>query len=251
MIAVLRDRDVSISPGEGFTVRAGADIRDRAADLEIMAELGAQRVNTVSLDPDLAHSCDQFGILAELAAAVGVETTVEFSPELAIPDLPTALHAIRVVGRPDFRLLIDTMHLIRSGSSADDIAAIDPDLIGYVQLSDAPLAPTIPSYMEEAMFERMAPGTGELPLLDVLGALPPNLVIGLEVPIRSEAEAGIGPRPTHPIRRRGSQAAGSDRRRLKGPFHALRASIRLPQPRLCRDRHGGPLCCRARHRGVG
>ncbi|OHV51343.1 hypothetical protein BCD48_10165 [Pseudofrankia sp. BMG5.36] len=40
----------------------------------------------------------------------------------------------------------------------------------------------------------MVPGTGELPLLDMLTALPPGLVIGLEVPLRSQAEAGIGPR---------------------------------------------------------
>ena len=42
-----------LSLGEGFNVRDGADIRDRAADLEIMAELGAQRVNAASLDPSM------------------------------------------------------------------------------------------------------------------------------------------------------------------------------------------------------
>ena len=40
----------------------------------------------------------------------------------------------------------------------------------------------------------MAPATGELPLLDVLRALPRNLPVGLEVPLRSQAEAGLGPR---------------------------------------------------------
>lgn len=39
----------------------------------------------------------------------------------------------------------------------------------------------------------MVPGTGELPLLNILAALPRDLVIGLEVPLRSEAEAGVGP----------------------------------------------------------
>lgn len=47
--------------------------------------------------------------------------------------------------------------------------------------------------MEEAMFERRAPGRGELPLLAVLAALPRDLVIGLEVPLRSEARAGVSP----------------------------------------------------------
>jgi hypothetical protein len=51
--------------------------------------------------------------------------------------------------------------------------------------------PTITDYMEEACFERMVPSTGELPLLDILGALPRHLVIGLEVPLRSQAESGV------------------------------------------------------------
>jgi sugar phosphate isomerase/epimerase len=103
------------------------------------------------------------------------------------------LAAIDHVGRPDFRLLIDTMHVLRSGSTPDDVAALDPKLIAYVQLSDAPLAPRFDSYMEEAMFERMVPGEGELPLRELLAVLPDGLVISLEVPQRSLAEAGIGP----------------------------------------------------------
>ncbi len=194
MVSAMRDRGVSISLGEGFSVRAGDNIRERAADLQVMAELGVVRINTVSLDPDLTRSFDQFGELAGMAGALDIETTVEFGPGLAVADLATALAALRHVGRPDFRLLIDTMHLVRSGSGAADIAALDPSLIGYAQLSDAPLVPRIPSYMEEAMFERMVPGEGELPLRDVLAALPSGLVIGIEVPLRSQAEAGIGPR---------------------------------------------------------
>jgi sugar phosphate isomerase/epimerase len=193
MVAVMRDRDVSIALGEGMNIRSGTDIRDRAADLALMAELGVRRVNTVSLDPDLNRSIDQFGALAELAAGHGMETTVEPSPGLTVGDLPTALDAVRQVGRPDFRLLIDTMHIVRSGAEPDDIAKIDPDLIGYIQLSDAPRVPTEPSYMKEAMFDRMVPGTGELPLLELLAVLPRDRVIGLEVPLLAQAQAGVEP----------------------------------------------------------
>lgn len=193
MIAAMRDRDVSISLGEGFSVRTDKDMSGSSGDLDIMHELGITRINTVGLDPDLARTFDQFGVLAELAAARGMETTLEFGPGLTVGNLATALAAVQHVGRPDFRLLIDTMHLSRSGSTAADLAAIDPALIGYAQLSDAPLRARIPNYMEEAMFNRMVPGEGELPLRDIVAALPPNTVIGLEVPLRSQAETGIGP----------------------------------------------------------
>lgn len=193
MIAVMRDRGVSISLGEGLIARPDADLRDAAPDLELLQELGVRRISTTSMDPDLPRSLDQFAILAELAADAGFELVIEFVPTLAVPDLPTALEAIRHVGRPDVRLLIDTMHLVRSGGSVADIAALDPDLIGYVQLCDVPLAPGFPSYMQEAMFERRAPGEGELPLADILAALPRDLIVGLEIPELAKAQSGVGP----------------------------------------------------------
>jgi sugar phosphate isomerase/epimerase len=86
------------------------------------------------------------------------------------------------------------MHIFRSGSSAADLGAVDPNMIGYIQIADVRMKPTIPNYMEEACFERMAIGTGEVPLFEFLSVLPRHLVIGIEAPIRSQAEAGIGPR---------------------------------------------------------
>jgi sugar phosphate isomerase/epimerase len=194
MIAAMADRGVSISLGEGLGVRPGGDVRDQAADLDIMCELGVRRINMVSMDPDLSRTFDQYGVLAEMAAARGVESTTELAPGLTVADLPTALAAVRHVGRPDFKLLIDTMHLVRSGGTAADLAALDPELIGYVQLCDGTRAPRFETYFEEAMYERMVPGTGELGLLEVLKALPRDRVFGLEIPLRSEAAAGLGPR---------------------------------------------------------
>jgi sugar phosphate isomerase/epimerase len=192
MIAAMRDRGVSLSLGEGFVVQPNLDVREAyAADLDIMRELGAERINTVSFDPDLRRSFDQFALVAEMAASRDIDTVVEFAPCFPIGDLPTALAAIRHVGREDCRLLIDTMHLGRTSGGAADIATLDPAIIGYVQLCDAPLLPTYPDYLQEAMYERMVPGTGELPLRDFVAALPRHLVLGLEVPLRSEADRGV------------------------------------------------------------
>ena len=196
MIAVMRDRAVSISVGEGLCVFPDRDVRDYAADLDIMAELGVRRINTVTLDPDLGRSFDQYGVLAEMVAMQGMETTTELAPYLPVGDLPTALAALRHVGRPDFRLLIDVMHFVRSGSGPADIAALDPDLIAYVQLSDTRLGAEYQyeAYLDEALYQRMVPGTGELGVAELLKVLPRDRVFGIEVPLRSEAEAGIEPR---------------------------------------------------------
>jgi sugar phosphate isomerase/epimerase len=191
-IAAMRDRDVSISLCEGFGLRPGADVRDYAADLDVLCELGGRRINVASIDRDLARTLDGFAALAEMAEPRGIETTIEIGPG-PIDGLPAALAAVRHVSRPSFRLLIDTMHFFRFGGSAADLAALDPGLIGYVQLCDAPRVSRHASYMEEALHERMAPGDGELPLLDLVKLLPPQVVVSLEVPQRSLAEAGVGP----------------------------------------------------------
>jgi sugar phosphate isomerase/epimerase len=189
IVTALRDHGVSISLGDGFIVRPGSDVRDRARDLDTMAELGVTRINTVSLDPDLSRSFDEFGALAEMAASRGIETTLEFALMLTVTDLDTALAAVRHVARPDFRLLIDTMHLVRSGSSASDLEALDPRLIGYAHLSDHTLEQCGDTYWDDVS-NRRVPGEGELPLRDIVAALPPDIVIGVEVPMLSRAEAG-------------------------------------------------------------
>jgi sugar phosphate isomerase/epimerase len=193
VLAAMDDRGVAISLGDGFLVLPRTEVGRFRADLDVLAELGVPRINVVSFEPDLGRTFDQFAALTELAAQRGIETVVEAAPGLSVGDLSTALAAHAHVGRPDFRLLIDTMHLVRSGSGAIDLAAVDPACIGYVQLCDAPVRPSIDDYMEEAMFERMVPGDGELPLEDILSTLPPDLVIELEVPRRSLALAGVRP----------------------------------------------------------
>jgi sugar phosphate isomerase/epimerase len=194
LIAVMRDRGVSISLGEGFTIRPGADMADRAADMDIMAELGAFCAGASTMDPDAGRTADQCAVLAELAGERGMIATIELVPASAAGTLGAALAIVRHVNKPNFRLLLDPMHVFRSGATVEELAALDPGDIGYAQLCDVPLHPLDPDYMHEAMFGRLVPGQGELPLAGFIAALPPDTPIGLEVPMLAAAEAGIGPR---------------------------------------------------------
>jgi sugar phosphate isomerase/epimerase len=190
MTAALKDRDVSISLAEGFVVVPGANLADDLASLDVMWELGASRANAVTMDPDLGRSFDQFAAFAEVAAERGMQTTLEFSKSLTLSELDTALAAVRYVGRPDFRLLIDTMHVARSGSTAADLAAVDPRFIGYIQLSDSTMRQRGATYRDDST-DRSIPGQGELPLAGILLALPAGLPVGVEAPMRSRAEQGL------------------------------------------------------------
>jgi sugar phosphate isomerase/epimerase len=190
---LMQARGVQVSLIDGFVIWDGTDVRSFANDMAVASELGAPRVNTVSFVDDPAGNTDRFRIVADMAAEHGMMTTLEFAPTLAVRNLHEAVDMIQRVDRPNFRLLLDTMHLFRSGGSVADVAHLEPGTIQYTQLSDVPLVPTNTDYMDESCFERMIPGTGELPLGQLLPLLPPDVIIGLEVPLRSLAEVGVSP----------------------------------------------------------
>jgi sugar phosphate isomerase/epimerase len=193
LLTAMQDRGVSISLGEGMVIVPGSDVANLAPHLDVMAELGAAQVNTLSFDPDRNRTFDQLAVLTEMAAERGIGTTIEMAPGMTIGDLSAVVAAIEHVGRPDLRLAVDTMHWARAGYGAVELHELGPDKIGYVQVSDTTLKPRMKSYMQEAMYERMAPGDGELPLAEILGVVPADVVVGLEVPMRSLAESGVGP----------------------------------------------------------
>ncbi|MFT4265235.1 MAG: TIM barrel protein [Nocardioides sp.] len=192
MCAAMDARGVSISLGEGFVVLPGRDLLQDRANLDVMEEFGVRRVNAVTMDPDLARSVDQIGALAEAAAERGMETTMEFARSLAVSELAEAMWIVAEVARPDFRLLIDTMHVARSGVTPEELGALDPSLIGYVQLCDATVRQNHAVYRDDSS-DRLVPGEGELPLPELLAAMPAGLPVGVEVPMRSRAEAGASP----------------------------------------------------------
>jgi sugar phosphate isomerase/epimerase len=110
--------------------------------MEVAAMLGAQRVNCGAADdPDLARCAERFGALCDVAARHGLGVDVEFMryrPPVAT--LADAVDLVTRAGRPNGRILVDLLHVARSGGTAADLAKLPASLIGHVQLSDAPLA---------------------------------------------------------------------------------------------------------------
>jgi sugar phosphate isomerase/epimerase len=190
--AALDERNVGISLGEGMVITPGADVSELAGDLDIMAELGVATINTLSFDHDRGRTFDQLAALTGMAAARGIATSIEMAPGLPVGDLPAVQAAIAHVGA-GLRVTVDTMHWGRSGYGAAELRELGAEHVGYLQLSDTTYRPRMPSYLKEAMYERMAPGDGELPLAEMLQAAPADVVIGLEIPMRTLAESGVGP----------------------------------------------------------
>lgn len=193
-MAAARATGVAFALFEGFAHVPGQPIERFARDLDLVHELGGQRINLVSLDKDMGATAAAFARFTALAVERGLVVSGEMGSLGPIASVAAAKELLAAVAHPAFTLLIDAMHFFRLGNSLADFAALDPAQIGYVQLCDAPLAPRFSTYIEEAMYERMVPGEGELPLAGFIALLPEDVTVSLEIPRRALAEVGVGPR---------------------------------------------------------
>lgn len=103
-----------------------------------MAEIGVNRVNTISFDENQGRILDEVPKLVEMAGEFGITVTVESCPLLPIATLQQALALIEHAALPNFKLLIDTMHVVRN-DEVELLLSLDPALIDYVQISDGPV----------------------------------------------------------------------------------------------------------------
>lgn len=188
------EHGIGIALGEGFVIMPGLSIADAQPVMDIMADLGAPILNAVVIEQDRPRALEEFARFAELAAARGMLASLEFMPLMWPQTLAEAADFVAASGAANARLLLDAMHVFRSGASVADLAALDPAMIAYVQLCDVPMPARTADYGEEARHERLCPGEGDLPLRDFLAALPGDATVGLEVPMVSKALAGVPPR---------------------------------------------------------
>jgi sugar phosphate isomerase/epimerase len=188
----LADHGVRVSLGEGFLILPGRDIADAEADFELMAELGAERLNACAMEPDPSRNLDQFATFAAMAHARGLPVTVEFMPHTPVGDLGAALAFVTASGASNAGVLVDAMHLFCSGGTVEELAGAAPGLIAYAQLCDAKQASFYETYFQDARNNRLIPGEGVLPLAEFVRALPTACPIGLEVPMMAKAQAGVG-----------------------------------------------------------
>ena len=173
--------------GDNLLVLAIApDVPDARLDriVAIGAELGAQYALAISTEPDSARTVDRFARLCERAAAGGMRLCLEFMRFTAVRTLTDALEVVRSAGHPAGAVLVDMLHLIRSGGAPDDLQGIDPALLPYTQLCDAPAAPAddeLATLVDEALNGRVLLGEGGLPVAEILARLPADCSMSCEI----------------------------------------------------------------------
>jgi len=189
--AALADSAVALVLGEACRVEPGAGPDTWQPVIDLFAELGSPRVNCVSFQYDPVREEEQFEQLAGLVAAAGLTMCWEYSRRgrRNLAEVARQVRQLRGLGHR-VNILIDPMHFIRGGEQVTDLAALEPGLVSYFQVCDVPLVGE-GDYMDEALYRRLPPGDGELPLVEIVRALPPGVIYSMEIPQVPLFEAGV------------------------------------------------------------
>lgn len=182
-------RRLEDSPIEVFDleiIRLDADF-DPAAYLGVLeagARLGAKAVLVGGDDRDRARLIDSYARLAQLCATYRLVASLEFMPWTAVPDATAAAQIVSQADGPARSVLIDALHVDRSATSLEDLAAIPREWLHYAQMCDGSTpAPTDESELiRQAREERLVPGTGGIALVDIWSTLPAGLPVSVELP---------------------------------------------------------------------
>ena len=185
-LARLADTGMKVWDFEVLRIRPDKDPDEALRILDAGAELGARYVLVNCNDPEPGRLAERLNVVADAGAERGVTPAVEFMVFTDVKTLAQARALVDQVSSPCV-ILPDSLHMDRSGTTVEELAALPPELIAYAQLCDTRAEPR-PADEAAALLEartgRVLPGDGDLALADFVRALPDGLPLGVEAPVR-------------------------------------------------------------------
>lgn len=194
-VAELRDlldeTGISISNLEVFPLDRIGPRQDFDPGLAIGAGLGAKRATAhIHKVSSQEEAVDRFAEFATRAAAHGIVAGLEFNNFSAVGDIESAERIVRLAGRGS--LVLDMLHTVRGDATTSDVARA-ADLIDYAQLCDGPACMPGDGRWREAVGERLVPGDGDFPLIELSRPLRAEVTFDVEVPQSKARKAGVPP----------------------------------------------------------
>ncbi|WP_037145052.1 sugar phosphate isomerase/epimerase family protein [Rhodococcoides fascians] len=161
---------------EGVTESEFADVLERFhRECDVMTELGADSILVVSnTDTD---AIDDRDLSAAQLHALGA-AAVEHGATVMFEALAWGTHIARVADvedalvradHPALSLVVDTFHLYAIGDGLEQVKALDPRGIGFVQVADAPWMAL--ELIQWSRHHRCFPGDGEFDVLSPVATL--------------------------------------------------------------------------------
>ena len=184
----LKNTGLYVNDVEVFRLKSKFDATELKPVMDAAALLEARNFLVLADDDDEARVADNLARIAELTASYNIRTCLEFMIYVGVKTAEQARRVLAASGCEGIGIVVDPLHLERSGGAPDVIATFAPDQISSLQFCDAGARPDVgdlEAVIAEARGGRMIPGTGTLPLKELLAVTPPAAPIAVEVPIRS------------------------------------------------------------------
>jgi sugar phosphate isomerase/epimerase len=198
----LADSGLELLDVEVIWLKPDSDLAEHKRCIDIGAELGAQNVLCVSSNPDAGATAARLADLCAHAEGSGMRVALEFGIFTEVKTLAAALKILAAVAHPLGALLVDPIHVDRSRTAIEEIAAAPRELFSYAQFCDAPAqrpdADDFNAVIIDAVDLRRQPGEGDLPLEALLYALPRDIPLAIE--LRSKALREAYPDPNERAR---------------------------------------------------
>jgi sugar phosphate isomerase/epimerase len=180
---------------EFFALTSPPDLDRWRRAFDVGAYLGATTAVAVNVNlADEAQAAESLGQLAQVADNFGIVVALEPICMGMTRTLEEGERLVRLSGSETARLNVDIIHMVRTGSTPAAVRALDPSLIRVAQLCDGPARAPSEGLRYESAYQRMIPGEGDFPVVEFLAALPDNVSVGMEVPLRNLREQGVSPR---------------------------------------------------------
>lgn len=192
--AAMAATGVKVHDIELFRMDPKLEPEDFRHELDATAELGAKHIICQLPDPDRGRAVDRFARLCDLAAPLGIFVSLEFPHWTETGNLDEAARVVRAARKDNAGILIDMLHMGRSGSSVADLARLPREWFRFAHVCDAEarVPATMDGIIRTARDERAFPGEGTIDVKGILAALPPDIPYALEIP-RQTLTRAVGP----------------------------------------------------------
>ncbi|MFV5639476.1 sugar phosphate isomerase/epimerase family protein [Acinetobacter oleivorans] len=182
--AALNDTGVRIADVEIVRITQDFEPRKYLQFLSTAEQLGARHILVAGNDPEQSRLIHHFAQFCELSKQFDLSCDLEFMPWTNVKNLAQAEYIVNQSGQENAAILIDALHFDRSDSTLEQIKALNPKQLNYVQLCDgfAEYDPSDEGLIKIARSNRLVPGQGEIDLVGLIRALPKEIMLAAEVP---------------------------------------------------------------------
>ncbi|WP_036435065.1 sugar phosphate isomerase/epimerase [Mycobacterium sp. URHB0044] len=192
-VARLADVGLAVFDVEVFTLDGTRGREQWLPVLEAGAFLGASVLNVIGGDEQRNRLIDNLSGLVRDAREFGIMPLIE---PISYQKVDTFAAAVSVAARTGCGIMLDVLHFVRAGGTANDLEAAPEGMVQLIQLCDGPAeVPHLaaPARMPlgqdtdgsarqiESRARRLVPGAGDFPLDAILAKLP-GVPISIEVP---------------------------------------------------------------------